>query len=445
MDSAKTKGKPQLHWMILGALVAGGICGLAVNFLKPSLTSDPNALDAVDVIDWIVKTLSPNVGGIFLTLIFMTVIPMLFAALALGVAEIGDIRKIGRIGVRSLVLTIVLSGTAVGLGLLAVNVVQPGKGIDQTKLMASVDKEAAIKKGAAEKVAEQDPPLMGIIPKNPLLEATRAFSGGLMPFMFFALIFGIALASVDTEKALPVIGFLEGIFAVCLKIIDFAMKFAPIGVFFLVFASGANLGIQIFQALAVYAVLVLVVLAIHQFGTYSLAIKFIAKRSPVEFFKQMKTVMMTAFATSSSNATLPTALKAAEEDLSLPRDISSFVLTVGATANQNGTALFEGVTILFLCQIYQVPLDIWQQLQIMLLAIVAGIGTAGVPGGSWPMIASVLVMFKVDPASIGIILGIDRILDMSRTVLNVTGDMTIAACVSEMEGRGRELPEMAAE
>jgi DAACS family dicarboxylate/amino acid:cation (Na+ or H+) symporter len=212
-----------------------------------------------------------------------------------------------------------------------------------------------------------------------------------------------------------------------------AMSFAPFGVFALIFAMAASTGVGAFIALGKYVILVLVVLAIHQFGVYSLALKFIAKRNPMQFFRQIRTVMLTAFSTSSSNATLPTAIKSAREDVGLNPASSTFVLTVGATANQNGTALFEGITILFLAQLYGVDLSLGQQAMVMGLAILAGVGTAGVPGGAWPMIAIILAKIGVPPESIGLCLGVDRILDMSRTVLNVTGDMTIAACVDENE------------
>jgi dicarboxylate/amino acid:cation (Na+ or H+) symporter, DAACS family len=438
-DSAAGGKKSRLHLWILLAVALGGIAGLIAQATLPdgSKNGPLNAfLDAV----------ATPVGSIFLTMIFMVVVPLLFSALVLGVAEIGDAAKVGRVGVRALIMTFLLSGIAVLLALGAVNLVRPGDGIPQERreaMMGKVDVEEAKKKGTAEKAAEADPPVLGFIPRNPLLEATRALTGGLMPFMFFALIFGIALSAIEPEKALPVKGFLEGLFAVSLKIIEYAMKLAPIGVFFLVFKTGSLMGLEAFAALLKYAVLVLVVLAIHLFGTYSLVLWLIGKKNPLEFFRQMKTVMLTAFATSSSNATLPTALKAAEEDLGLPGEISRFVLTVGATANQNGTALFEGITIIFLCQLFQVPLTLGDQFWVLGMAIVAGIGTAGVPGGAWPMIGTIVAKLGAPLESIGIVLGIDRILDMSRTVLNVTGDMTIAVCVAQWEGKGTEAPETA--
>lgn len=438
-DAARRK--MPLHTRVLIALVLGGIVGLVCQLTLTDEASKGN-------LKWVVDNVATPVGNIFLTMIFMIVIPLLFAALVLGISEIGDVAKVGRIGVRALLMTVLLSGIAVVLGIASVNLVRPGDGIDPAKraeLLQSVNAEEAAKKGTAEKAAEVDPPVWGIVPKNPVLEMTRAFSGGIMPFMFFAIIFGLALSSIDPERALPVKNFLEGLFAVSLRVIDIAMVFAPIGVFFLVFKTGAILGLDAFVALAKYAILVLVVLAFHQFVVYSAVIKFIAKRNPAEFFRQMRTVMLTAFATSSSNATLPTALKAAEEDLGLPRDISSFILTVGATANQNGTALFEGITILFLAQFSGIVLTTAEQFQIMLLAIVAGIGTAGVPGGSWAMIGPIIARFRMPIETIGICLGIDRILDMSRTVVNVTGDMAIACCVAQMEGRGMVIPAEARE
>ncbi len=390
---------------------------------------------------WFVDTIAKPAGNVFLFMIFMVVVPLLFSALLLGVSELGTAKKIGRIGLRSLLMTVVLSGIAVVLGLTLVNVVKPGSGITvetREKLMELYGDE---KKGedslATAKKAPDDPPLLGFIPKNPFKEINR---DGLIPLMFFALVFGIALAAIEAEKALPVKQFFEGIFEVCIKIIEYAMKLAPVGVFFLIFATAATLGVDALMAVGKYVMLVLLALAIHMFVVYSIVIKLVARRNPIEFFRQMKTVILTAFSTSSSNATLPTALKSAEEDLGLPRDVSAFVLTIGATANQNGTALFEGITILFFAQLFGLDLSLAQQGTVMGLAIVAGIGTAGVPGGAWPMIATIINSFGMPAKAIGLVFGIDRILDMSRTVLNVTGDVTIAACVHAMEERSNKTP-----
>lgn len=427
MGDAKA-GMP-LHTKILIGLALGAVSG---GIAQAVLGADSPQLNGF------IENLAKPVGSIFLYLIFMMVVPLLFSALVIGIGEVGDAAKVGRIGLTALAMTVVLSGTAVLLGFGAVNAVQPGNRISEAKKQELIqqfsNKEEGEKSLKTAQTAPEDPPLLGFIPRNPFKEINRALEGGLLPLMFFALIFGLAMSQIPSEQAAPVRAFLEGLFAISQRVIEMAMKLAPIGVFFLVFRTAATLGWELIQALGLYVVLVLGALAIHQFVTYPLALKFIAKRNPREFFAQIRTVMLTAFATSSSNATLPVALKVSEEEAGIPRRIGNFVLTVGATANQNGTALFEGITILFLCQLFGVPLDAGQQLTIMGLAIVAGIGTAGVPGGAWPMIATILVMFKVPAEAIGIVFGIDRILDMSRTVLNVTGDLTIAACVQRLAG-----------
>jgi DAACS family dicarboxylate/amino acid:cation (Na+ or H+) symporter len=366
------------------------------------------------------------------------VIPLLFSALVLGITELGDVRRIGRIGMRALGMTFLLTGVAVGLALLAVNTMKPGTGIapaEREKMMAMYADSGKAEK-SIEKAKEKTgfgQTLLGFIPENPFEEAAKPKLGGVLAFMVFALLFGIAMTGIEPEKALSLKQFLEGLFAVSLRLIEMAMSLAPIGVFALIFATAATLGFGAIAALGNWVGVVLLVLVIQLFGTYSLALKFIAKKSPVTFFRNVREVIVTAFTTSSSNATLPTALRVGEEKLGIPRSINSFVLTVGATANQNGTALFEGITVLFLAQLFGVQLAVADQLTIVGLCILAGIGTAGVPGGAWPMIASILVMVGVPPEAIGLCIGIDRILDMSRTVVNVVGDLTIAECVAAGE------------
>jgi DAACS family dicarboxylate/amino acid:cation (Na+ or H+) symporter len=212
------------------------------------------------------------------------------------------------------------------------------------------------------------------------------------------------------------------------------MRIAPYAVFCLLFTMTARFGFELLRSLGWFVLTVLLGLALHMFGVYSLSVWLLSRINPLEFFRRIKTVMITAFSTSSSNATLPTALRVSEENLGVPRDINSFVLTVGATANQNGTALYEGVTVLFLAQLAGVDLSLAQQLLVVYLAILGGIGTAGVPSGSIPFIIVVLAQIGVNPGLIAIILGVDRILDMCRTTLNVTGDLTIATYVARSEG-----------
>lgn len=435
MSSAK-RGTP-LHVKILIALVLGFIVGLIVQNTVGS--KDPNVL-------WILDNLATPLKSIFLNMIFMVVIPLLFAALVLGVTEIGDAKKVGKVGLYSIALTVVLSGIAVGIGIAGVNLAKPGDGISVQQRNEFIAKFSDKKKAVeaeenAKKAKSAAQTITDIVPKNPVASANDFFGEGLLGFMFFALVFGLAMGSIEAEKAQPLKVFFEGLFAVSLRMLEFAMKLAPYGVFALTFIAGVSLGVDALLALGKYAGLVLVCLAIHLFIVYSLTLRVVAKRNPFEFFRQVRSVMFTAFATSSSNATLPTALRVAEEEVGLPKDISSFVLTVGATANQNGTALFEGITIIFLAQMYGIALTFMDQLGIMGLAILAGVGTAGVPGGSLPIIVVILTKYGIPAEGIGLIYGIDRILDMSRTVLNVVGDITIATCVSKLVGEKKSLEE----
>ncbi|MHB9000536.1 MAG: dicarboxylate/amino acid:cation symporter, partial [Thermoanaerobaculia bacterium] len=230
------------------------------------------------------------------------------------------------------------------------------------------------------------------------------------------------------------IGFFEGVYEAVSKLIEIVMRIAPYAVFCLLFTMTARFGFPLLVSLGWYVATVLIGLTIHMFGVYSISLITLSRINPIEFFRRIRTVMITAFSTSSSVATLPTALRVSEENLGVPREINSFVLTVGATANQNGTALHQGVTVLFLAQLAGVDLSFAQQLMVVYLALLGGIGTAGVPAGSIPFVIVVLATVGVNPALIAIMLGVDRILDMCRTVLNVTGDLTIATYVARSEG-----------
>jgi dicarboxylate/amino acid:cation (Na+ or H+) symporter, DAACS family len=272
-----------------------------------------------------------------------------------------------------------------------------------------------------------------VVPQN-VFNSISGASPNMLHIMFFALIIGIAITLIPTPVAAPFVGLMESLFAITSKIIDIIMKFAPYAVACLIFNNVAQFGLDLLQSLAWFVVTVLLGLGLHFFGVYSASVYFLSRISPLEFFKRVRTVIVTAFSTSSSNATLPTALRVGEENLGIPKEINSFVLTVGATANQNGTALYEGVTVLFLAQLAGVDLSIGTQLMVVYLAILGGIGTAGVPSGSIPFIIGILAMINVDPALIAIILGVDRILDMCRTTLNVVGDLTAATFVAKSEG-----------
>lgn len=433
-DDVQPSRKLAIHTKILIGLLIGAILGVTAN----NLFGGEKWL--IDFIDGPVYF----VGQVFLRVIFMVVIPLLFSALTLGVAELGDIRKLGRIGARTFAYTLIVTTISVVIGLAIVNIVQPGHFLSEEKkqeLIASTDKDRVIANAETAKKTKTVDKILQIIPNNPIGDMANAINphpayagSGFIAVMFFAFIFGLGLAMSDPDTVAPTIGVLKGIYAAVMKIIDFAMSLAPYAVACLIFATTARLGFSVFKSLAAYVAVVLVALAIHQFGTYSILVYFLAKMNPITFFGKIQEVMITAFSTSSSNATLPTAMRVTEEKLGVPREITGFVLTLGSTANQNGTALYEGITVLFLAQVFNVDLTFGQQITVLLMSILAGIGTAGVPGGSLPLVVLVLQSVNVPAEGIAIILGVDRILDMSRTVLNVTGDITAAAYVAHAEG-----------
>ncbi|MEO6462463.1 MAG: dicarboxylate/amino acid:cation symporter, partial [Candidatus Eisenbacteria bacterium] len=272
--------------------------------------------------------------------------------------------------------------------------------------------------------------LVGIVPDN----AFKAMANGdLLAVMFFALLLGIGLARTRTPGAERLRQVLEGVYDVSIMLIDLVLRLAPFGVAALLFSLTARFGYALLPPLAGYVGVVLLGLAIHQFVVYPLLVRFLGGMDPRVFFRGIRAAMLTAFSTASSNATLPTALRVADEELHLPRSVSRFVLTLGATANQNGTALFEGVTVLFLAQFYGVELALGQQALVVLVCILGSIGTAGVPAGSLPVILMILGMVGVPAEGMCMILGVDRFLDMCRTTLNVTGDLAAAVVVSRGE------------
>jgi DAACS family dicarboxylate/amino acid:cation (Na+ or H+) symporter len=269
-----------------------------------------------------------------------------------------------------------------------------------------------------------------IVPSNPIKAAA---DGDMLAVMFFSLMVGIGLALVRTPAALRLQEAIEGLYDVTMRLIHLVIALAPIGVAALLFTLTAQLGHEILGHLGRYVGVVLLALAVHQFVVYSLAVRFLGGMSPLRFFSGIQEAMITAFSTASSNATLPTALEVAEDKLKLPPHVSRFVLTLGSSANQNGTALFEGVTVLFLAQFYGIDLSLGQQTLVVLVCILGGIGTAGIPGGSIPVVAMILGLVSVPVEGIGLILGVDRFLDMCRTTLNVTGDLAAAVVVSRGE------------
>ncbi len=383
---------------------------------------------------WVVANVSQPVGQIFLRLLLMLVLPLIFSALALGVAGLGDLRSVGRIGLKTLAYTVCVSTVAVVLGLTLVRVLRPGAGLSEETRQRILERthESTAKLTSVPVPKSGVDLLVQIVPDNPFKAAAGS---DYLAVMFFALMFGVALLLTKTDAARRVEEVVQGLFDVMMRLIHVVIGFAPIGVAALLFTLTATLGYEILLGLARYVGVVLLALAIHQFVVYSLVVRFLGGMRPGTFFKGIQEAMITAFSTSSSNATLPTALKVAEENLKLPPRISRFVLTIGATANQNGTALFEGVTVLFLAQVYGIELALGQQMLVLVVCILGGIGTAGVPSGSIPVIIAIMGSVGVPIEGIGLILGVDRLLDMCRTVLNVSGDLAAAVVVSRGEAR----------
>jgi DAACS family dicarboxylate/amino acid:cation (Na+ or H+) symporter len=430
----KTPDPPKgmlLHTRILLGLLIGAAAGLLASGVLGA--EDPR-------LEWVIDNVTRPIGTLFLRLLIMTVIPLVFSALVVGVAGVGDVRKIGRVGLKAFAYTFTISAISVVIGLTLVNTIRPGERVDPATA-AALEAEYGLEAGARVQgalVEETDETVLTqvvetLVPANPVAAAASE-TPNLLHLMFFALALGIGATLVSAEAAAPFLRMLEALYEITAKIIEGVMKLAPYAVACLLFSSTAGFGLDLLVTLAWFMGTVLLGLAIHMFGVYSLSVAFLSRIPPLEFFRRIKTVMLTAFSTSSSNATLPTAIEVSEHNLGVPREINSFVLTVGATANQNGTALYEGVTVLFLAQLAGVDLSLGQQLVVAYLAIIGGIGTAGVPSGSIPFIIVVLASIGVNPALIAIILGVDRILDMCRTTLNVAGDITAATYVARSEG-----------
>jgi len=394
---------------MLVAILAGTIAGLAANAFG----------GGAPWLEWVLAHVAQPVGQIFLRLLFMLVVPVLFAALVVGVASL-ELEELGRMGMRMLGYTVVVSTIAVVIGVVLVDVVGPGRG-------ASDALRELARQGTTIRPAAGSISLVTIVPMNPIKAAA---DGDMIGLIFFSLFFGVGLALVRTEATARLREAIEGLYEVSMRLIGLVLRVAPVGVAALLFSMTARLGPDVLRQLAAYVGVVLFGLAIQMFVVYSLSVYFLGGMRPREFFSGSRLAIVTAFSTASSSATLPTALRVAEETLRLPPAVSRFVLTAGSAMNQNGTALFEGVTVLFLAQLFGVPLDFGQQLGVMGICILAGIGTAGVPAGSIPVVAMILQMYGIPLEGLGLILGVDRLLDMARTTVNVTGDLAAAVYVA---------------
>jgi DAACS family dicarboxylate/amino acid:cation (Na+ or H+) symporter len=414
-DHRAIRTHPRSHYRLLLGLLIGSVLGLTCNALANGAA-------------WLGALLeygTEPLGSMFLRALLMLVFPIVFCAMTIGIGEL-ELAKLGRLGGRTLGYTCVVSAVAVVIGLVLVNVLQPGAGASSELLEHARRSIGAAPKPVAASVIDL---VVAIIPNNPIQAAAN---GDMLGFVCFSLLFGIAAAVTKTEARRVLLHAIQGLMDVCMTLIGLVLRVAPIGVGALMFSMTARVGLPILIQLAAYVAVVLLGLGLHLFGVYALLLAWIGKRNPWEFFRSIRLALATAFSTASSNATLPTALSVADE-IGLPRHVSRFVLTAGATMNQNGTALFEGVTVLFLAQVYGVELGFFAQATVMLICVLAGIGTAGVPAGSLPVIAMILGLVGVPAEGVGLLLGVDRLLDMCRTTVNVGGDLVVAALVARGE------------
>ncbi|MDQ3246346.1 MAG: dicarboxylate/amino acid:cation symporter [Pseudomonadota bacterium] len=422
-DQPKKRGL-ELQWqMLIGFLV-----GLTLGLIAYSTSRD------AAWVDFITTYVTQPIGQIFLRLLFMLVIPLLFSALVVGISEMGEVRSLKRVGLRTLAYTVIVSSIGVAVSLAVVNLLKPGAGVDRAAAAEMLEQSSG-RAGEIIQTSTEQPTgidaFVNIIPNN-LFEALGSNSA-ILSVMFFALFFGIGLLLTNTPNSRVLQRGFEGLFDVTMRLIMIVIKLAPIAVACFMFNLAALFGWDLLIRLSAYVGVVLLALGIQMLIVYPALLATLGRKNPIAFFRETQEASVMAFATASSNATLPTALRVAEERLKLPRRVARFVLTVGATANQNGTAMFEGVTVLFLAQFFGIELSLGQQLMVMLVCILGGIGTAGVPAGSLPVVALILAMVGIDPQAIALVLGVDRFLDMCRTTLNVVGDLVAAQVISAAE------------
>lgn len=415
----------KLHTKILLGLAIGALLGIAANLM---LGSDH------PTVEWINKYLAGPIGQIFLRMLFMIVMPLVFASIALGVAGLGDIRHVGRVGAKTMGYFLATTVLSASLGLLLVNIVRPGSRVDPTvraELLATYAGDAATKVQASQTGNFGIETLVNIVTRNPIKSAVDM---DMLGVIFFGLMFGAALTMITAQRARPMMDVLQALQDVVIKIVEIAMRIAPYGVAGLIFGVTSRFGFALLAPLGSYVAVVIGGLIIHAAVTLSLIIRFGAGLSPALFYSRVRSSIVTAFSTSSSAATLPTNLAVAEQNLGIPRHIAGFVLPLGNTMCMNGTSLFEGVTVLFLAEVFGIALSFPQMVVVMLMSVITAVGAAGVPGGSIPLLVGILAMFGVPGEGIALVLGIDRILDMSRTVVNILGDLSGTCVIARSEG-----------
>lgn len=421
----------QLANKILLGLAIGILAGVATlllgNFI-PGLVDGARALAT--------QALDPF-GQVFLRLLFFVVLPLVFCSLAAGVAQVGRASHVGPLAGRTFTLFFLNMSIAVALGLAMMNVLAPGDRIDTaTKTQLIADYGGAAQSHIDRQAASPDVSLATVVdmfmPRNlfgAFIGNNRNTLGEVLPLIVFAILVGLAAVRLPPDKRTGVQTFLTLTTELMTTIVHFALKLAPFAVPAMIFSVVVKTGFDVLIALGLFVLGCTAVMLLHLFGTMSIWLKFWTTRAPLQFFKDLRTVLVTAFSTSSSNATLPAALAAAQHTFGMRKSTAGFVLPLGTTMNMSGTALYEGCVVLFVAQAFGVELNFAQQIVLLLLSVLSAVAVAGIPGGSLPLIAGLLITFNIPPEGIGIILGVDRLLDMTRTMVNVGSDMVTAAVV----------------
>ncbi len=373
------------------------------------------------------------IGDAFINLLVMIVVPLVMASLIVGTASLGDLRKLGRIGLKTVGFYLVATAIAVALGLAAAKTANPGLGLDEEVKVRMMTDYAGVTAEQLERVSERPSVtdlLVRIIPRNPF---TAMVETNFLQIIFFAILFGISLTLLPEERRKPVLDFLSGVNDAMIVLVKMVMKVAPYGVFALIAAVAAQFGYGVLLTLLKYVVVTIGTMAIFTVTFYPIVLR-MSGMSPTFFFKKYYEVFLFAFSTSSSNATLPVNLQVSEEDLGVSNEVASFVLPLGATVNMNGTAIYQGVSTIFIAQVFGIDLVASDLLTIVLTATLASIGAAGVPGIGMVTLTIVLTQLGIPLEGIALVVGVERILDMSRTAVNVTGDTVCAIWVAKTEG-----------
>ncbi|WP_271397804.1 dicarboxylate/amino acid:cation symporter [Salinicoccus roseus] len=390
-------------------------------------------------VQWVDQYIFNLVGQLFLNMIFMMVVPVVFISIVLGVVNVGDPKMLGGIGLKTLAFYLATTAIAITIAMIVANVLNPGEG--QSQLLDSQEvsdyRESELEGGSTGEALQQgfDQTVINLIPTN-IIEAMG--TQNMLQIIAFAIFIGVAIIA-GKEKSARLTALFEEANDVVMWIVMAIMKyFAAIGAFGLVATAFVQAGFGAIQQLGMYFICVLLALFIHLALVYGSTVQFLAKKSFVWFIKNFAPAMGVAFSTSSSSAVLPISLETAQDNLKIRKSISSFVQPLGATINMDGTAIMQGVATVFIAQLSGIDLTLMQMITVVIIAVVASIGTAGVPGVGLVMLAMVLTAVGLDPAAIGIIIGIDRLLDMTRTMVNITGDAAIALVINEQQTRREE-------